>query len=374
MKLLKDRPSRRAAPAEVDVCVHLDGSICYDFVVSLRALFNPRTFTHSRGWAAVELPRLGPEVTAKGEFLFGGFDTALGYGAARLVPRLADEAEPRDLALAVAETDPVELAMFMLDTGETHSDQLRQFRDVLDGGSTDADTALAGLPEGWATRCRRVLLYPDAVKADLVEVLQTYDTTIYRRHASGVAEAISTSVPSAQKTIEVLAPLAAIEHLTGGYTFAPSLGLRYITLAPSVFVHPFMSTRIDESTGEALIVYGIASDVLQSYEPTPQPTALVAAMKALSDPNRLTILRLLAQQPRYTSDVVAVVGLSHTTVHHHLAQLRSAGLVRQQRDRHGMEYSVRHDSVRQVTRSLQEWVGVDETSAEAIREKKENPR
>lgn len=374
MKLFKEAPTRRGSSRALDVTIRLDGSICYDFVVSLRALFNPRTYRHSRGWAAAEVGRLGPEVAAKGEFLFGGFDTALGYGAARLVPRLAAGSTPLDLARAVAETDPVELALYMLDTGETGVEELRRFRDALDGGDTDVDSALDGLAPGWATRCRRVLRHPEAVKGDLVEVLQTYDATIYQRHSPEVAAAIAGSLSSAQQAIEVLAPLAAVEQLTGGYTFAPSLGLRHITLAPSVFVHPFMSTRIDEGTGEALIVYGIASDVLRGYEPTPQPTALVAALKALSDPNRLTILRLLAQQPRYTSDVVAVVGLSHTTVHHHLAQLRSAGLVRQQRDRHGMEYSVRHDSVLEVARALQEWVGADETSARESGESKEGPR
>lgn len=356
MRLIKDKSSGAATAAGADIETRIDRSICYDFVVSLRALFNPRTYTQSRRWAAAQLPRLGPEVAAKGQFLFGDFDTALGYCAVRLIHRLPEGSGPRDLVDTVGSIDAAELAMFMLDTGETTRQQLELFRAVLNGDSSTTDAALEGLPEGWATRCRRVLRNPAAVKADLVEVLDTYHSEIYSKHTSVVFEAIEASVPAALETLELRPPLEAVEHLTGGYTFSPTLGLRTITLAASVFIYPFMSARIDEATGHALIIYGVTSDVLDGYEPTPQPTALVAQLRAVADPNRLTILRLLVEQPMYTSDVIRQLGLSQTTIHHHLAQLRSAGLVRQQRDRKGMEYSIRTEALLEVLRSLEEWV------------------
>jgi hypothetical protein len=48
--------------------VTVDASVCYDFVVSLRALLNPRTFTRSRRWAADQVPRLSDELVSKGRF------------------------------------------------------------------------------------------------------------------------------------------------------------------------------------------------------------------------------------------------------------------------------------------------------------------
>lgn len=355
MRLIKSvkQPVNRGELAG-DVRMH--GSICYDFVVSLRAMFNPRTFARSRRWAAAQLPHLGEAVVPKGEFFFAGFDTALGYGAARVVQRLSDDAVPGDLIGALADMPAAELAMFMLDTGETTSERLRLFDQVLAGDSSQIDQALVGLPAGWASRCRRVLGDPDAARSDLVEVFEAHLRQTYGAQMAAITESINAAIPTALKTLDILPTFEAIERLTGGYTLGADLGLRTITLAPSVFIHPFMSARVDEEAGEALILFGIPSDIFEGFDPVPPGGQLVTALKAMADPSRLTVLRLLAQQPRYTIDIVEQLHLANTTVHHHLAQLRAAGLIRQERDRHGMKYSIRTDSAVQVLRALEDWI------------------
>ena len=60
-------------------------------------------------------------------------------------------------------------------------------------------------------------------------------------------------------------------------------------------------------------------------------------LKALADPARVKIMSLLFSSPageQNTSDLAAVVGLTESTVSHHLNQLRTAGLV--ESDRRGM--------------------------------------
>jgi biotin operon repressor len=60
----------------------------------------------------------------------------------------------------------------------------------------------------------------------------------------------------------------------------------------------------------------------------PQPTdELLAFFKALSDANRLKIVALLAKQERSVEDLAALLGLSSSTVSHHLARLSAIGLV-----------------------------------------------
>jgi ArsR family transcriptional regulator, arsenate/arsenite/antimonite-responsive transcriptional repressor len=56
----------------------------------------------------------------------------------------------------------------------------------------------------------------------------------------------------------------------------------------------------------------------------------VGVVKALADPTRLEILRLLSAQrgPTCVCDVVAHFGLSQPTISHHLRVLREAGLIR----------------------------------------------
>jgi ArsR family transcriptional regulator, arsenate/arsenite/antimonite-responsive transcriptional repressor len=70
----------------------------------------------------------------------------------------------------------------------------------------------------------------------------------------------------------------------------------------------------------------------RSIAPIPEGARdrLVARFKALADPNRLEILRLIAAQPGpvCVCDVVARVPLSQPTVSHHLKVLREAGWLR----------------------------------------------
>ena len=60
---------------------------------------------------------------------------------------------------------------------------------------------------------------------------------------------------------------------------------------------------------------------------------LVGVFKALADPTRLEILRLVAVQPGATCvcDIVAHFDLAQPTISHHLKVLRDAGLLRSEK-------------------------------------------
>ncbi len=332
--------------------VRVHACVCYDFLVSLRALHNPRTFTRTRRWAAVAKDDLGSALRPTGQFFFQGFDTALGYGAARLIDQLPPQGDPADLIEAVRAADPRRLALLMLDTGETSLERLERYRGVL-GGSGSLDGALTGLGRGWASRCRRVLAEPALVQAELTELLSGYLSRVYAAVVPLVRQALERAVSAAESLLGLLSTVDAIEQLTGGYTLGRDLGLRSITLAPSPSIYPFMSTRIDELSKEALVIYGVPSAIFASYDTVPIERNLADALRALADPNRLTTLGLLAQRPMYTTELVEALRLSQPTVHYHLTQLRAAGLVRQRRDKGGMRYSIRHDSTVQILQSLE---------------------
>jgi len=71
---------------------------------------------------------------------------------------------------------------------------------------------------------------------------------------------------------------------------------------------------------------------VRSVRPLPgrQQDRLVAAFKALADPTRLEILRLIGGQagPVCVCDIVDRFDLSQPTISHHLKVLREAGLLR----------------------------------------------
>jgi DNA-binding transcriptional ArsR family regulator len=58
-----------------------------------------------------------------------------------------------------------------------------------------------------------------------------------------------------------------------------------------------------------------------------QAQLLAPQLKALSDPNRLHLLLLLAEGPRTVRELTEAASMSQTLVSHHLAPLREQGLV-----------------------------------------------
>lgn len=71
--------------------------------------------------------------------------------------------------------------------------------------------------------------------------------------------------------------------------------------------------------------------------------ALSQSFRALGDPTRLRILRLLAEAPLNVSELVSLVGLAQPSVSHHLSRLRRLGLVREERQASFTYYSLALD-------------------------------
>lgn len=59
--------------------------------------------------------------------------------------------------------------------------------------------------------------------------------------------------------------------------------------------------------------------------------SLSQSFRALGDPTRLRILRLVAEAPLNVSELVSLVGLAQSSVSHHLSKLRGMGLLREER-------------------------------------------
>ncbi len=68
---------------------------------------------------------------------------------------------------------------------------------------------------------------------------------------------------------------------------------------------------------------------------------LLAALKALADASRLTIVGLLAKRPHSVDELAAALGLSAPTVSHHLSKLAQAGLVEVRAEQYYSVYSLK---------------------------------
>jgi len=87
-------------------------------------------------------------------------------------------------------------------------------------------------------------------------------------------------------------------------------------------------------------------------------------MKAAADPSRLRILKMLENDELCVCQIVAVLGLSQSTVSKHLAILRDAGLLDERKDGRWVYYQVSQTAVNDyalpLLKLIKDWLKQDE--------------
>ena len=87
-------------------------------------------------------------------------------------------------------------------------------------------------------------------------------------------------------------------------------------------------------------------------ERTVELEELLGFFKALSDENRLKIAGLLAQKSLCVEELAAILDLSPATVSHHLHKLVEAGLVEASAEGYYNVYSLRAETLREMSKRL----------------------
>jgi DNA-binding transcriptional ArsR family regulator len=143
-------------------------------------------------------------------------------------------------------------------------------------------------------------------------------------------------------------PRELVEQITNGMWVEPVPGMVHVELVPHYHLRPY-NHDCNLADG-VLLLY--PADVLP-VPPEAPPAALLRLTRGLSDESRLRILRFLSLGTRSLTEVARFAGLSQPTVHHHLAQLRSAGLVRVHCSLAGpVRYSLRSHALEQLAGQL----------------------
>jgi DNA-binding transcriptional ArsR family regulator len=156
-----------------------------------------------------------------------------------------------------------------------------------------------------------------------LELLSGWETAYFRHLDPAILDGLSASAATLRARLGSAPASVLVEDVTNGILVEPSPNLRGVTLVPQYHQRPYNTDAAEQ--GGVIILY--PADVLPTPPDLP-PTGLVRLTHALSDESRLRILRFLADGPCTLTEVARLAGLSQPTVHHHLVQLRAAGLVR----------------------------------------------
>jgi DNA-binding transcriptional ArsR family regulator len=199
-----------------------------------------------------------------------------------------------------------------------------------------------------------VLATPEETYAEIVAVSRAWAErfrtiedrirSIIERDHAGRAEARAT-----------LAGSDLVEATTGGIRWLPEAGVRRVILAPSYFSRPY--NFVLEGEGWRFFGYPVSDDAVETGDPLAPPQSVVRLHRALGDETRMRILRLLADRDLYLTEIAQLLELSKPTIKHHLALLRSAGLVTITESGAVTYYTLRRTRLDEATADLKRFLG-----------------
>ena len=240
---------------------------------------------------------------------------------------LVDRPEARTAAAfvdALAQMTPGEIIRGVFEYSSREPD----VADLIDRAIAGDEAAVAALdttfPDHHRLAWLELIRKPEETAAAMVDILGAWAelfTPLERR----VTEILERDYEARAEERASLAPAELIERTTGGIRWLPEAGVRRLILAPSYFSRPYNFVM---SAGDwRLFGYPVSDDALEATDPLAAPSAVVRLHRALGDSTRLKILKLLAGRDLYLTEIAQQLELSKPTIKHHLALLRSAGLV-----------------------------------------------
>ncbi len=214
---------------------------------------------------------------------------------------------------------------------------------------------------------KRLIEDPDALRADLVDLLDTFWSRVFEDTWSAIEPRVQLSVAEKRRLFDVLPPsefarqvLIRVEIDDDSFEIScscmgtvPLNRVAQIYVMPSVFnENRLWSIYADKSMLTMCIPYfdPAISVVLDrpaaAIEPNLSPPQV---FKALGEPTRYEMARLIAQKPRTSADLARLLKVSKPTVSHHVQLLRGAGLIGEETGGTGVRLSLRKEIIAQLS-------------------------
>jgi DNA-binding transcriptional ArsR family regulator len=195
-------------------------------------------------------------------------------------------------------------------------------------------------------------LTPEETKATLLNAMDRWYREVFRAREAEWEPILLRDAEAKRRLIGTLPPDQVIEAASG-IRFVPQPGIRKIHLIPQVTTRPWV--WLAEHDDARIYCYPVADESFAPEGSTP-PSRLVRLHKALGDEKRLRMLKAIAESTATLQELADRFGLPKSTAHHHLAILRSAGLISVTSDEEH-RYSVRHEVIPELSTLLDTYLG-----------------
>jgi DNA-binding transcriptional ArsR family regulator len=270
------------------------------------------------------------------------------------VPLDADARTADELLGAVDALDPVELRRHLLGRYAWSWCTLAGTDDIEAAARGDgaASARLLAHPRyygGHAAESLAVLLALDPVETRdrIADAIAAGSRSLLGADADDDLRAAENT---ARSLLEERPVATAIERLTRGYRYVPEPEAERIVLIPHLAAS--LPLVLAQHRSSRLIAYLALPD--RSSE-----DRLLGLGRALADPKRVEILALVGRGVGTAADLVAATSLTRSTVHHHLAQLRGAGLIALEGNARAYTYIPRRNASAEAAALVAEVTGTE---------------
>jgi DNA-binding transcriptional ArsR family regulator len=345
--------------------VTLAVSPVYDFLVSLVIAAAPAVegYEATPAWRAL-IGRL------QGHALLEQLTRLIGFGAGPVdtggLALLAVDAPPELPAyLAMIEQLPAEqLALRLLKEGSANEPETAPPPALLTAALAGDRAASARLLADLSgERRRQVTLWladPTGMQAELVRLLEEWYRRLFQPEEARLLAIAQRDAAAKARLLASQGPAELVRAIGGTLELTFAATCQRLVVAPSLLARPAIFLADDESEPGSLwlVVYPVADESLEAPEALAPPRGLVRLYKALADETRLKILRLLAGEELYQTEIAERLGLTKATVSHHMVLLRAAGLVEVHNERRSeIYYRLHRAGLTEPARQLQHFLG-----------------
>jgi DNA-binding transcriptional ArsR family regulator len=194
---------------------------------------------------------------------------------------------------------------------------------------------------------------PATAKSVVIETLERWYDEAFRTRWPELQPFLEGAAEHARRLGEELGNADLVEHVTNGMEHVAEAGVDRLLLVPTYVGRPWVYRGRHLRT--LVYVYPVGEDVLAVSPQEARQRRLLRVVRALGDETRLRALHRLAEQTSTLQELADALGIRKSLMHHHLAVLRSAGLLRVHL---GLRYSLRTSAVGELSLLLGAYLGL----------------
>ena len=205
----------------------------------------------------------------------------------------------------------------------------------------------------------------DRAKAMVVATLDRWHSEVFSGQWAEIAPILTRDAEHKGHMAEERSVFEVVEEATNGGEYSPEVGIDRLLLIPSYLNRPWVN--YDRHRNTLVMQYPVGEDALAPSVEEARRRRILRLAKVLADESRLRALRRLAESPCTLQELADDLDLGKSTMHHHLAALRAAGLLRVRLGE--KRYSLRTGPLSEVSGLLGDYLGSAKTRSSHGRRK-----